>query len=99
MLYFRPSPRTTMDRLSTMSPAARRLATQKMRFSVSPSPRSSSKTILGSTPTLGSPRISTPRKKLSGQSTFTKSQPVLTDNLLKLPNLPQRQKAADFFDD
>lgn len=84
-----------------MSPAARRLATQKMRFSVSPSPRlSSSKTpLLGRTPVSNSPKVSTPRKKSSGASTSVKSQPVLTDNLLNLPNLPQRQRAADFFNE
>ncbi|NP_001123264.1 nuclear protein Es2 isoform X1 [Nasonia vitripennis] len=96
-----PSPRSTIDRLSTMSPAARRLATQKLRISVSPSPNrlSSSKTPLR-TPLFGirtpnTPRATTPRVKTSAPNASPKPQtPVLTDNLL---NLPQRQRAADFF--
>ena len=78
-----------------MSPAARRLATQKLRISVSPSPRRSySRTPLYGvrTPT---PSASTSLNKTNRTDTSTKIQtPILTDNLL---NLPHRQRAADFF--
>lgn len=91
-----PSPRSSIDRLNTMSPAARRLATQKLRVSVSPSPnRSSSRTplLVGiRTPTPS--RLNTPRSKSSRDGLIKSQMPVLTDNLL---NLPQRQRAADFF--
>lgn len=97
----RPSPRSTIDRLSTMSPAARRLATQKLRISSTPSPR---RTPSSRTPSIG---IKTPNTShaiiLAKEAIFQKSEinatrlqgPVLTDNLLNLP--PQRQRASDFF--
>lgn len=95
-----PSPRSTIDRLSTMSPAARRLATQKLRIATTPTPRRvSSRTPSIGIRTPGTPRINTPSKneKLPTENTTSKTQgPVLTDNLLNLP--PQRQRASDFFD-
>ncbi|XP_024885742.1 splicing factor ESS-2 homolog [Temnothorax curvispinosus] len=98
-----PSPRSTIDRLSTMSPAARRLATQKLRISSTPSPR---RTPSARTPSVGiktpnaAPRAIDPDDK---EATCQKSEtnatriqgPVLTDNLLNLPL--QRQRASDFF--
>lgn len=77
-----------------MSPAARRLATQKLRMSISPSPnRFSSRTPQFRIRTPSTPRINTPSTKT--QTPNIKIQtPVLMDNLL---NLPQRQRAADFF--
>lgn len=96
-----PSPRSTIDRLSTMSPAARRLATQKLRISSTPSPRRTtlSGTSLVSIRTPRTPRMITPIKHVASQkleTTVTRIQgPVLTDNLLNLP--PQRQRASDFF--
>lgn len=94
-----PSPRSTIDRLSTMSPAARRFATQKLRIATTPTPRRTS----SRTPSIGirtpsTPRINTPSKlgicQISESSTRSQGL-VLTDNLLNLP--PQRQRAADFF--
>lgn len=70
-----------------MSPAARRLATQKLRVSVSPSPQRSNLMKTPNTRGPGTPRIHSPLVK-------TPKTPVLTDNLL---NLPQRQRASDFF--
>ncbi|XP_076236184.1 splicing factor ESS-2 homolog [Calliopsis andreniformis] len=96
-----PSPRSTIDRLSTMSPAARRLATQKLRIAGTPTPQRSS---FSRTPAIGirtpsTPRVDTPSKSenhLKSESNGTRCQgPVLTDNLLNLPL--QRQRAADFF--
>ncbi|XP_011874792.1 PREDICTED: protein DGCR14 homolog [Vollenhovia emeryi] len=95
-----PSPRSTIDRLSTMSPAARRLATQKLRISSTPSPR---RTRSSRTPSVG---IRTPNalhailpvKDAACQKSETTARiqgPVLTDNLLNLPL--QRQRASDFF--
>ncbi|KAL0122414.1 hypothetical protein PUN28_007263 [Cardiocondyla obscurior] len=95
-----PSPKSTIDRLSTMSPAARRLATQKLRISNTPSPR---RTLSSRTPSIGIRTPNTPRAILAKEATCKKSEtiatriqgPVLTDNLLNLP--PQRQRASDFF--
>ncbi|KAL6420147.1 hypothetical protein ACFW04_014090 [Cataglyphis niger] len=96
-----PSPRSTIDRLSTMSPAARRLATQKLRISSTPSPR---RTLSSRTPTIGIrtpniPRAITPVKDAISRKSETNTTriqgPVLTDNLLNLPL--QRQRASDFF--
>ncbi|XP_072755821.1 splicing factor ESS-2 homolog [Anoplolepis gracilipes] len=96
-----PSPRSTIDRLNTMSPAARRLATQKLRISSTPSPR---RTLSSRTPSIGirtpnTPRAVTPVKDVISRKSETNTTriqgPVLTDNLLNLPL--QRQRASDFF--
>ena len=78
-----------------MSPAARRLATQKLRISSSPSPNriTRSPSVRIRTPT--TPRLNTPLIRSIGSNADPKTQtPILTDNLL---NLPQRQRAADYF--
>jgi hypothetical protein len=78
-----------------MSPAARRLATQKLRLSITPSPKRSIRTPCIGIKTPTTPRLATPLVKINGMDINSKPQmPVLTDNLL---NLPQRQRAADFF--
>lgn len=84
-----------------MSPAARRLATQKLRIASTPSPRRalSSRTPLIGIRTPSTPRINTvskPENHLELKNNSMRCQgPVLTDNLLNLPL--QRQRAADFF--
>lgn len=84
-----------------MSPAARRLATQKLRIANTPTPRriSSSRTPLIGIRTPSTPRINTTSKSenhLELKNINIRCQgPVLTDNLLNLPL--QRQRAADFF--
>ncbi|GLV36839.1 Es2 [Carabus blaptoides fortunei] len=90
-----PRPNTSIERLESMSPAARRLATSRLgisnatdlglRASYSPSPKSRPRTPL--TPR----KPSTPR--IGGKITLGNN---LTDNLLNI-SLPKRQKAADFF--
>lgn len=95
-----PSPRSQskLERLATMSPAARRLATQKLKIIATPSPRRS----ITRTPTIGvkTPnRISrqnekTPTRKSLSEDKNKSQEIVLTDNLL---NLPSRNRAADFF--
>ncbi|XP_011254468.1 splicing factor ESS-2 homolog [Camponotus floridanus] len=96
-----PSPRSTIDRLSTMSPAARRLATQKLRISSTPSPR---RILSSRTPSVGIRTPNTPRAITSAKDAISQKLetnttriqgPVLTDNLLNLPL--QRQRASDFF--
>ncbi|KAG5872697.1 hypothetical protein JTB14_026977 [Gonioctena quinquepunctata] len=94
-----PSPRphtSTIDRLATMSPAARKLATAKLKLGVgsdlrssySPSPRTRKKTPLYSSPRRAStPLVNVKQKKLAE---------VSTDDLLKI-ELPKRKKASDFF--
>lgn len=100
ILLYSPSPRSTIDRLSTMSPAARRLATQKLRISSTPSPRRtpSSRTPFVGIRTPNMSRAIVPAKEASQKSETNTTRiqgPVLTDNLLNLP--PQRQRASDFF--
>ncbi|CAG9770880.1 unnamed protein product [Ceutorhynchus assimilis] len=99
-----PSPRpytSSIDRLATMSPAARKLATTHMRIpssrllTPSPSPyRTPKLTSKTPTPKRTPKRVSTPKidlgiKKVGGKE-------VSTDDLLKI-NLPSRKKASDFF--
>ena len=105
--FFRPSPLrslSTIDRLNTMSPAARRLATQKLKIDVTPSPLS--RRPPSRTPSIGVKTPHTPRFNTPGGSSSRSSDAenvlglagpdiLLTDNLLKLPL--QRQRAADFF--
>ncbi|KAJ8917401.1 hypothetical protein NQ315_002425 [Exocentrus adspersus] len=93
-----PSPRpntSAIDRLATMSPAARKLATSRLKLGVnsnlrsvySPSPLARLKT---PTPVRSPKRLSTPKVKAR------KPVEVSTDDLLKI-NLPKRHKASDFF--
>lgn len=105
-LYFRPSPshliNSPLDRLNSMSPAARKLVCNRLssdrsrdtalRASYSPSPRS--------TPS-GSPSISGLKGdiKRSTPTNQKKSYEVpknLTDNLLNI-NVTKRSRAVDFF--
>ncbi|XP_014229504.1 protein DGCR14 homolog [Trichogramma pretiosum] len=89
-----PSPRSTIDRLNSISPAARRLATQKLRVPITPSPqRTPMKSPLVRIRTPNTPRVNTPGSNRHGIGAKIQT-PILTDNLL---NLPQRQRAADFF--
>lgn len=87
-----PSPKISgVDRLATMSPAARRLATSKLRimsdFKYSPSP--------SRIRTPGTPkRVVTPKLNLGIRKVAVDDN--LTDDLLKI-NVPKRQKASDFF--
>ncbi|KAF7994747.1 hypothetical protein HCN44_004219 [Aphidius gifuensis] len=89
-----PSPRSQskIDRLATMSPAARRLATQKLKIIATPSPRRS----LSRTPIIGikTPNIISRHSDSTSGDEKESQEIVLTDNLL---NLPSRNRAADFF--
>ncbi|KAJ8939718.1 hypothetical protein NQ314_011004 [Rhamnusium bicolor] len=95
-----PSPRpntSAIDRLATMSPAARKLATSRLKLGVnsdlrsvySPSPLNRKKT---PTPVRTPRRVSTPKINVKSK----KPVEVSTDDLLKI-NFPKRQKASDFF--
>lgn len=102
-----PHCRSSFERLASMSPAARRLASVKLGFCATPSPsRTPSKTPTR-VPSLfkkvtPSPLIrkKTPMVKGNGsksqnEANLSNNTGSLTDNLLALPN--KRQKAADFF--
>lgn len=109
---FRPSPRiatgSTIDRLSSMSPAAQRLATTHLKChlsrTVSPSPKLTPKSTPGrrtpfsksATPGILRRRPDTP--SISSNGDERKSKKNLTDDLLQI-NLPTRNrlKASDFF--
>lgn len=92
-----PRIRSTLDRLATMSPAAKRLASSKINIRdtlLTPSPlsiRSNSKTpvlVRRKTSSIATPKATTPRQ----------AKIILTDDLLKIPKQAKdRQKAADFF--
>lgn len=88
-----PRVRSSFDRLASMSPAARRLATVKLGISTTPSPAwTPSSTPLGSKKPMQSPLV---RKRTPAQR--GDATPNLTDNLLDLPSSSKRTKAADFF--
>lgn len=98
-----PRPLSTMDRLSMMSPAARRLATQKLKSTWVPTPqRTRSRTPSIGVRTPRTPRTNTPAADANSENSASDNSPqphgpVLTDNLLNLPL--QRHRAADFFND
>ncbi|KAF5290102.1 hypothetical protein FQA39_LY14883 [Lamprigera yunnana] len=82
---------SSIDRLATMSPAARRLATSRLKLgdlrTLSPSP-------IQRLRTPGTPRrIHTPKLNLGIKKAVNDN---LTDDLLNI-NVPKRQKASDFF--
>lgn len=82
-----------MDRLATMSPAARRLATAHLKLG-SPAPGSISPSPSPRRKTPGTPlRQTTPKLNLGIKKATADN---LTDDLLKI-NVPKRNKAADFF--
>ncbi|XP_034942825.1 splicing factor ESS-2 homolog [Chelonus insularis] len=97
-----PSPKcsSAIERLSTMSPAARRLATQKLKILGTPSPRRTplKSPLIGVKTTNLTPRHVTPSESpkitLESENNLKTKETVLTDNLL---NLPHRQRASDFF--
>lgn len=111
-LCYRPfSPkfgRSTSDRISSMSPAAQKLAHSRLgirsstdkalRASYTPSPSHTlpgSKTPISLTPS-GTPKSSTPSVKgTPGSKRGVGDVQSLTDNLLQIPKRP---KAADFFE-
>lgn len=111
-LHYRPfSPkfgRSTSDRISSMSPAAQKLAHSRLgirsstdkalRASYTPSPSHrlpGSKTPISLTPS-GTPKSSTPSVKgTPGSKRGVGDVQSLTDNLLQIPKRP---KAADFFE-
>ncbi|GJQ85506.1 putative nuclear protein Es2 [Trypoxylus dichotomus] len=95
-----PSPRpnsSTIDRLATMSPAARKLATTKLRLSYSPASLAS-RSAYSPSPFRRSKTPGTPRRAITPKLNLGIRKPAdnLTDDLLKI-DLPKRQKAADFF--
>lgn len=105
----RPSPRPgtgPLERLSSMSPAAQRLATHQLRsgdsalrasYTPSPQRKAGFATPGPSTPLLTTPFKSTPRRQTPHRQTKPPTPKItsnLTDNLLKLPN---RARASDFF--
>lgn len=98
---FGASPKTSFDRINSMSPAARNLATTKLgiakigdaslRASYSPSPRILASPALSRT--ARTPNL-TPTPSSSRAATPKSSAASLTDDLL---TLPPRPKASDFF--
>ncbi|GAB0093659.1 Splicing factor ESS-2 homolog [Sergentomyia squamirostris] len=100
-----PYPKSTLDRLASMSPAAKRLATS--RFGLTPSPLRKSSFSTPRTPhhkATPSPLIrrKTPRIPSASSSSCSSKNPpehtILTDDLLNIPTVKGKRKAAsDFF--
>lgn len=105
-----PHIRSTLDRLATMSPAAKRLATSRLGIQdsiLTPSPRRgllTPKSLRKHTPSpmlvrkkivQSHSKTATPITQPLADSTSTKSS-LLTDDLLNIP-VPSRNKASDFF--
>ena len=106
--FLRPSPRpgsvTTLERLSSMSPAAQKLASTQLRrrlgsdrallASYSPSPQRSLRS--GQPSPRPTPSPATPSSKSGSVRKKRIATPNLniTDNLL---NLPKRPRASDYF--
>lgn len=94
-----PSPRTSLDRLATMSPAARKLAVSSLGLATPKSPSNFSspliKKSMSKTPLVTplSRRLSTP--KTMGLEISPKDN-NLTDDLLKI-KVQKRSSASDFF--
>lgn len=97
-----PHVRNSLDRLASMSPAARRLSSVQLgRESwATPSPKASrSSTYITPKRSKNTPlvKVTTPArtKASTGNASYTES--TLTDNLLSIPSTSKRSKAADFF--
>ncbi|KAL3271599.1 hypothetical protein HHI36_022074 [Cryptolaemus montrouzieri] len=94
-----PSPKiySSLDRLATMSPAAKRLATSSLKLGINTphSPRISSTTPLArrKTPKTPQPMVMPKAKTPKNDTNNGKN---LTDNLLTI-QVPKRLKASDFF--
>jgi protein DGCR14 len=104
-----PQIRNSLERLASMSPAARRLATSKLGIST-PSPRRSISSLSKHTPSYSKKATPSPANLVRRKTTPLIGQHqgpgtsnevasggdlTLTDNLLSIPN--KRAKAADFF--
>lgn len=96
-----PFIRSSMDRLASMSPAARRLATSKLGLRT-PSPMRTPVAQLGKHKAKATPLVAGQRRKTpmvapatSASSKEMSQTPDLTDDLLKIPT--KRPSASDFF--
>lgn len=100
-----PHIRSSLDRLATMSPAAKRLASARLGIHdsiITPSPRRSTptpKTLRKATPSpmLIRRKVSTAAANVDeyNADSSEQSKSLLTDDLLKIPAV--RKKASDFF--
>lgn len=100
-----PHVRNSLERLASMSPAARRLSSARLGLSreswATPSPRGSRSTFLTPKRSKNTPlvKVNTParhQRSSTSQSSYS-SESTLTDNLLDIPSSSKRSKAADFF--
>lgn len=99
-----PHVRNSLDRLATLSPAARRLSSGRLGLSreswATPSPRVSRSSFVTPKRSKKTPlvKVNTPARNQnpSSQSSYS-SESTLTDNLLDIPSSSKRPKAADFF--
>ncbi|KAL1502805.1 hypothetical protein ABEB36_007898 [Hypothenemus hampei] len=89
---------SAIDRLATMSPAARKLAASHLKISTAFSPSSRSSLVSPSPKRLSTTpkRITTPKLNLGIKKAGEAPKEVSTDDLLKI-SVPNRKKASDFF--
>lgn len=91
-----PRIRSTLDRLASMSPAAKRLASSRREALLTPSPMSIRSTGKSHTPVIVRRKTPSLRSKTPVLPRQTKT--ILTDDLLKIPTKAKdRPKASDYF--
>lgn len=99
-----PHVRNSLDRLANLSPAARRLSSNRLGLSreswATPSPKIGRSTFVTPKRTKHTPllKVHTPVSihTPSSQASYS-SESTLTDNLLDIPSSSKRPKAADYF--
>lgn len=99
-----PHVRNSLERLASMSPAARRLSSVRLGLSreswATPSPKLSRSTFTTPKRSKNTPlvKVNTPsRNPNPSRQASTYAESTLTDNLLDIPSSSKRPKAADYF--
>ncbi|XP_059622881.1 splicing factor ESS-2 homolog [Phlebotomus argentipes] len=92
-----PHGRSTMERLASMSPAAKRLASSRFGITPSPNRKSAATPRLSQHKATPSPLIRKKTPRISATKAKSPEKQILTDDLLNIPANVKRTKAADFF--
>lgn len=98
-----PHVRNSLERLASMSPAARRLSSQRLGLSReswgTPSPKINRASFITPKRTKNTPlvKVNTPARTQTPTNRRSYSESTITDNLLDIPSNSKRSKAADFF--
>lgn len=95
-----PYGRSALERLATMSPAAKRLASSRFGLTPSPSRKNPTTPRIARQKATPSPLIRKKTPRISAtvsQAAKSPEKQILTDDLLNIPTQVKRNKAADFF--